>query len=91
MLAKSKFFNKNQPSNSTSNSNNWLYTQVSKGNIKKIIKIQNAFLKLSFNKVMEIYNIMMSYTSPSIWELHPCSDIISQWYKPTSHGSATTI
>jgi len=58
VLAKSKNFNKNQSSNPTSNSNNWLYTQASKGNIKEIIKIKNAFLKLFSNKIMEIYNTM---------------------------------
>jgi len=60
MLAKSKFFNKNQPSTQllTPITGYILYIQASKGNIKEIIKIKNAFLKLSSDKVMEIYNIM---------------------------------
>jgi len=57
-LAKSKFFKKNQSSNSTSNFNNWLYVQTFKDNIKEIIKIKNTFSKLFSNKIMEIHNIM---------------------------------
>ena len=38
-------------------SNNRLYTQASEDNIKEIIKIKNAFSKLSSNKIIKIYNI----------------------------------
>ena len=61
ILAKSRYFNKNQPLNknnySYTKSNNHLYAQASKGNIKDIIKIKNTFLKLSFNKIIKIHNI----------------------------------
>ena len=61
ILAKSKYFKKNQLLNKNNysyiKSNNHLYTQASKGNIKDIIKIKNTFLKLSFNKIIKIHNI----------------------------------
>jgi len=33
----------------------------------------------------------MLYTSPPIWKLHPCSDIISELYKPAFHFLATYL
>jgi len=54
VLAKSKFFKKNQ----TLNSNNLSYTQASKEDIKNIIKIKDAFPKLPSNKIIEIHNII---------------------------------
>ena len=61
ILVKSKYFNKNQPLNKNNysyiKSNNHLYAQASKDNIKDIIKIKNTFLKLSFNKIIKIHNI----------------------------------
>jgi len=65
MLAKSKIFNKNQPSNSSSNFNNQSYVQVSKSNIKEIIKIKDTFPKLSFDKITEIYNIINNTSQKS--------------------------
>jgi len=58
MLAKSKFFKKNQSSNLALNSNNQSYMQVSKDNIKKIVKIKDTIPKLSFDKVTEIYKVI---------------------------------
>lgn len=55
-MDKSKYY-KNQLSNLAPKSNNRLYTQASKGNIKEIIKIKNAFPKLSSNKIIKIHNI----------------------------------
>jgi len=34
------------------------YVQVLKANIKEIFKIKDAFSKLSFDKVLEIHNVM---------------------------------
>ena len=53
VLAKSKYFKKIQ----SLNSNNCLYTWAFKDNIKEIIKIKDAFPKLSSNKIIEIHNI----------------------------------
>ena len=33
----------------------------------------------------------MLYISPPIWKLHPCSDIISELYKPAFHFLATCL
>ena len=58
ILARSKYFKKIQSSNfQSSSSNNCSYVQASKGNIKEIIKIKDTFLKLSSNKIIEIYDI----------------------------------
>jgi len=57
VLAKSEYFKKNQLLNIASKSNKQLYIQVFKGNIKEIIKIKNAFPKLSSEKIIEIHNI----------------------------------
>jgi len=61
ILAKSKYFKKNQLLNkddcSYIKSYNHLYAQASKGNIKDIIKIKNTFPKLSFNKIIKIHNV----------------------------------
>jgi len=51
--AKFKFYKKNQSLTSDLKSNNKLYTQASKDNISKIIKIKEAFPKLFSNKVSE--------------------------------------
>ena len=40
------------------NSNNCLYAQTSKDNIKDIIKIKNILSKLSSNEIIKIYNII---------------------------------
>jgi len=40
------------------NSNNQLYIQVFKDNIKEIVKIKDTFPKLSSDKVTEIYKII---------------------------------
>lgn len=53
-----KFHKKNQSSKSASESKNWLYIQVFKNNIKKIVKIKNAFSKLSSEKVIGTHKIM---------------------------------
>ena len=58
VLAKSKFYKKNQFLISNSKSNNKLYTQASKDNISEIFKIKKAFSRLSFNKVLKIYRII---------------------------------
>ena len=58
VLAKSKFFKKNLPFNSASKSNEWLYVQISKDNIKEIVKIEENFPKLSSHKVMKIYKVI---------------------------------
>ena len=58
MSAKSKFHKKNQSSKSASESKNWLYIQVFKNNIKKIVKIKDAFSKLSSEKVIGTHKIM---------------------------------
>jgi len=52
VLAKSKFYKENQMMKPKS------YTQALKGDINKIIKIKNAFSKLSSNKISEIYKII---------------------------------
>ena len=64
IFAKSKYFKKiqllnlnNQLYAQASNSNNYSYVQVFKGNIKEIIKIKNVFSNLSSNKTIEIYVI----------------------------------
>lgn len=53
VLAKYNFFNKNQ----TSNSSNYSYAQIFKGNIENIIKIKDIFSKLLSNKIIQIYNV----------------------------------
>jgi len=58
LLAKSKFFEKNLITDSVKKSNNKLYAQALKGNIKDIFKIKDAFSKLSLDKVSEIHDIM---------------------------------
>lgn len=58
MLAKLKFHKKNQSSKSASESKNWPYIQVFKNNIKKIVKIKDAFSKLSFEKIKGTHKIM---------------------------------
>ena len=50
---------------------------------------------------VERINVVMSYTSPLVQKLHPCSGVTSKTYKSAfyssylfhniSHGSATTI
>jgi len=54
ILAKSKFYNKNPLLSSNSISNIKLYTQVSKGDISKIIKIKEP----SSNKVLEVHKVI---------------------------------
>jgi len=46
--------------NSTPKSKNQSYTQAFKNNINEIIKIKDAFLKLSPNEISEIHNVMNS-------------------------------
>jgi len=57
-LAKFKLYKKNQFLSSDSNSNSKYYTQSSKGNISEIIKIKEAFPKLSSEKISEIYKVI---------------------------------
>jgi len=57
-LEKSKFFNKNSVANSTFKSSKQSYIQASKDNIKNIVKIKKNFLKLSVQKVAEIYKVL---------------------------------
>ena len=49
---------KNNISSKNLQDNKQLYAQVSKGNIKKIFKIKDAFSKLSLNKISKMYNVM---------------------------------
>ena len=60
ILAKSKFFkdNDNQESKPNSQSNKPSYTQAFKSNIQNFLKIKNAFLKLSLDKISEIHNVI---------------------------------
>ena len=58
VLAKSKFFKRNLSFNSASKSNEWLYIQISKDNIKESVKIKENFPKLSSHKVMKIYKVI---------------------------------
>jgi len=46
--------------NSTPEFKNQSYTQASKSNINEIIKIKDAFPKLSPNRILEIHNVMNS-------------------------------
>ena len=62
VLAKSKYFNKNQLLNSLSSNNNCLYTQASKSDIENIIRIKDAFLKLPSIKVNEIHKVINNST-----------------------------
>jgi len=61
ILAKSKYY-KRKPSSSSSNlsptNNNQSYIQVSKNNIKYIVKIKENFPNLSAKKIKEVYNIL---------------------------------
>ena len=54
VLAKLKFFKKNAIAELV----NKFYAQALKDNIKEIFKIKDIFSKLSFNKVLEIHNVM---------------------------------
>lgn len=58
VLAKSKFYKKNQSLTLELKSNNKSYVQASKSNISEIIKIKEAFSKLSSNKVSEIHRVI---------------------------------
>ena len=58
VLAKSKLYKKNQSLSSDSNSNSKWYAQSSKGNISEIMKIKEAFSKLSSKKISEIYKVI---------------------------------
>ena len=55
---KSKFFKKNSTSSLTSKPNGHSYTQVSKENIKNIVKIKENFPKLSAQKVEKIHKVL---------------------------------
>jgi len=57
ILAKLKFY-KNLSHDSKSKPKDKSYTQVSKGNIDKIIKIKKVFPKLSSNKVLEVQEVI---------------------------------
>ena len=54
ILAKSKFYRKNQ----SFSSNNKTYAQASKNNVNNIIKIKDAFPKLPAKKIIEIHNMV---------------------------------
>jgi len=54
ILAKSKFYRKNQ----LFNGNNKTYIQASKNNMDDIIKIKDAFPKLPAKKIIEIHNMI---------------------------------
>ena len=58
ILAKSKFYNTDLSLLSNSKPYVKSYVQASKRNINDIIKIKEAFLKLSSNKVLEVHNII---------------------------------
>jgi len=53
-----KFFKKNLIIDLVNKSSNKSYAQALKGDIKEIFKIKDTFLKLSLDKVLEIYGIM---------------------------------
>ena len=55
ILEKSKLFKKKNINKSTSIHS---YTQVPKDDIKEIMKIKEAFLNLSVNKISEIYKVI---------------------------------
>jgi len=57
-LEKYKFYKKNPVSKLNSSLSNKSYAQASKSNINEIIKIKNAFPKLSSNKVFKIHNVI---------------------------------
>ena len=57
ILAKLKFFEKN---NMNSQTENWFYTQALKNNIKDLFKIKNVFFKLFSKFFLEIQNITKS-------------------------------
>jgi len=59
-LEKSKSFKNNQASKSNSSLNIKSYAKASISNINNIIKIKNAFSKLSPSKVSEIHNIIFN-------------------------------
>jgi len=60
-LAKLKYY-KRKPSSSSSNlsstNNSQLYIQVSKNNIKDIVKIKENFLNLSAKKIKKVYKVL---------------------------------
>jgi len=58
ILAKSKFYNKNLLLSLNFKPNIKSYAQVFKGDISKIIKIKEAFSKLSLNKVSEVHGVI---------------------------------
>jgi len=58
ILAKSKFYNTDLSLLSNSKPYIKSYVQAFKRNINDIIKIKEAFLKLSSNKVLEVHNII---------------------------------
>jgi len=62
VLAKSKYFNKNLLSNFSFKNSDYLYAQVSKSNIENIIRIKDAFPKLSSNKINKIHKVMNNST-----------------------------
>ena len=57
ILAKLKFY-KNLLQDSKSKPKDKSYTQASKGNVDKIIKIKKVFPKLSSNKVLEVQEVI---------------------------------
>jgi len=71
VLTKSKFYKKNQSLKANFNSNNKLYVQAFEDNINKIIKIKNAFPKISLNKVTEIYKSSYLWVQTMLKELWP--------------------
>ena len=54
ILAKSKFYRKNQ----SFSSNNKTYAQASKNSVNNIIKIKDAFPKLPAKKIIKIHNMV---------------------------------
>ena len=58
ILAKSKFYNKNLLLSLNFKPNIKSYAQAFKDNISKIIKIREAFPKLSSNKVLKVHRVI---------------------------------
>jgi len=55
VLEKSKFFKAKSTFFSTSTQSSYLYIQISKTNIKNIVKTKENFLSLSTKKIEEVY------------------------------------
>ena len=70
-----------------------LYTSIVASDIVQFFfSLNHQLLPLILNKADFNHKVLkffrnLSYASPPVWKLHPCSDITSQLYKPIFYGS----